>query len=235
MSLHLARIGDHHPPDMRVGSPRPLRVALPVASITTSSSCVSVRANAARWSRVMPIRPSRLDRAVVQHHRLGEDAMNVQSNNPHRLASSCCRDPRELAGNTATTDPRSQRIRASRRGGQITARALSPWFKGRPARTHVLPAPHVPDGLTIAPTQRSAERQGTEAIMPDNGKVERFIQTALREWAYAQAYPTSDHRAAELPIWLHRYNWHRPHGSLKSKPPISRLALAEDNLLRLHS
>ena len=68
-----------------------------------------------------------------------------------------------------------------------------------------------------------------------NGKAERFIQTALREWAYAQAYPNSDHRAAELPIWLHRYNWHRPHGSLKSKPPISRLALAEDNLLRLHT
>jgi len=68
-----------------------------------------------------------------------------------------------------------------------------------------------------------------------NGKAERFIQTALREWAYAQAYPTSDQRAAELPIWLHRYNWHRPHGSLKSKPPISRLALTGDNLLRLHS
>lgn len=68
-----------------------------------------------------------------------------------------------------------------------------------------------------------------------NGKAERFIQTALREWAYAQAYPTSDRRAEELPIWLHRYNWHRPHGSLKSKTPISRLSLAEDNLLRLHT
>lgn len=67
-----------------------------------------------------------------------------------------------------------------------------------------------------------------------NGKAERFIQTALREWAYAQAYPTSDRRADELPFWLHRYNWHRPHGSLKSKPPISRLGLTENNLLRLH-
>jgi transposase InsO family protein len=67
-----------------------------------------------------------------------------------------------------------------------------------------------------------------------NGKAERFIQTALREWAYAQAYPTSDRRAAELPAWLHRYNWHRPHASLNAKPPISRLALAEDNLLSLH-
>lgn len=68
-----------------------------------------------------------------------------------------------------------------------------------------------------------------------NGKAERFIQTALREWAYAIAYPSSDSRAAHLPTWLHRYNWHRPHGSLKSKTPICRLNLSEDNLLRLHT
>ena len=68
-----------------------------------------------------------------------------------------------------------------------------------------------------------------------NGKAERFVQTSLREWAYACAYNSSDERAAELPVWLHRYNWHRPHGCLGSKPPISRLALTEDNLLRLHN
>lgn len=68
-----------------------------------------------------------------------------------------------------------------------------------------------------------------------NGKAERFIQTALREWAYARAYPNSQRRAEELPRWMHRYNWQRPHSSIKSKPPISRLALTEDNLLRLDS
>jgi transposase InsO family protein len=68
-----------------------------------------------------------------------------------------------------------------------------------------------------------------------NGKAERFIQTALREWAYAQAYLTSDHRADELPRWIHRYNWHRPHGGIKSQTPISRLGLTGNNLLRLHS
>jgi len=68
-----------------------------------------------------------------------------------------------------------------------------------------------------------------------NGKAERFIQTALREWAYAQAYSSSEHRAAALPLWLHRYNWHRPHASLDAKPPISRIGLTDDNLLRLHS
>src|SRR6266481_3002914 len=68
-----------------------------------------------------------------------------------------------------------------------------------------------------------------------NGKAERFVQTSLREWAYARAYLTSDDRARHLPEWLHRYNWHRPHHSLKSKPPISRLGLTDDNLLRLHT
>ncbi len=68
-----------------------------------------------------------------------------------------------------------------------------------------------------------------------NGKAERFIQTALRESAYARAYQSSDQRSAELFNWLHRYNWHRPHGSLKANTPISRLGLSEDNLLRLHN
>jgi len=68
-----------------------------------------------------------------------------------------------------------------------------------------------------------------------NGKAERFIQSALREWAYARAYQNSDQRSAELLDWLHRYNWHRPHGSLDAEPPISRLNLSEDNLLRLHT
>jgi transposase InsO family protein len=67
-----------------------------------------------------------------------------------------------------------------------------------------------------------------------NGKAERFVQTSLREWAYARAYDTSHQRAAELPVWLHRYNWHRPHGSLGAKPPISRIPLTKDNLLSLH-
>ena len=68
-----------------------------------------------------------------------------------------------------------------------------------------------------------------------NGKAERFIQTALREWAYARAYDTSDQRAADLPIWSHMYNWHRPHGGINDQTPISRLGMNRDNLLRLHS
>jgi transposase InsO family protein len=67
-----------------------------------------------------------------------------------------------------------------------------------------------------------------------NGKAERFIQTALREWAYARSYQNSNERSQELRPWLHQYNWHRPHGSLGASPPISRSALDRNNLLRLH-
>jgi transposase InsO family protein len=67
-----------------------------------------------------------------------------------------------------------------------------------------------------------------------NGKAERFIQTSLREWAYAQAYENSRQRKDRLPIWLHRYNWHRPHAGINAKTPISRLGLTENNVLRFH-
>jgi transposase InsO family protein len=70
--------------------------------------------------------------------------------------------------------------------------------------------------------------------MPGNGKAERFIQTALREWAYATAFEDSQQRHRALPTWLHRYNWHRPHASLAREAPISRLGLTGNNLLSLH-
>ncbi len=56
-----------------------------------------------------------------------------------------------------------------------------------------------------------------------NGKAERLIQTLLNEWAYARLYGSSAERAAALPLYLDRYNYRRPHGSLSHQPPASRL------------
>jgi transposase InsO family protein len=56
-----------------------------------------------------------------------------------------------------------------------------------------------------------------------NGKAERFIQTALREWAYAEHWCSSEERDAQLQPWLDFYNHQRPHASLNHKPPSSRL------------
>jgi transposase InsO family protein len=65
-----------------------------------------------------------------------------------------------------------------------------------------------------------------------NGKAERFIQTLLREWAYAYRYPSSQHRADELPPWMHHYNFHRPHSATEHKPPACRLGFDGNNVLR---
>jgi transposase InsO family protein len=60
-----------------------------------------------------------------------------------------------------------------------------------------------------------------------NGKAERFIQTMLRDWAYAAVYRNSDHRTATLPTFLDWYNNRRPHGSLGKRTPASLLEADE--------
>jgi transposase InsO family protein len=62
-----------------------------------------------------------------------------------------------------------------------------------------------------------------------NGKAERFIQTSIREWAYAAPFNTSADRTRAMHPWLHAYNTERPHAAHNGKPPLSRLA--RDNLL----
>lgn len=69
-----------------------------------------------------------------------------------------------------------------------------------------------------------------------NGKAERFIQTLLREWAYAAPYSGSKARARALPRWLGYYNRRRPHSSLDDVPPIARIRSGPvNNVLRNHS
>ena len=76
----------------------------------------------------------------------------------------------------------------------------------------------------------------TRAYRPQtNGKAERFIQSALREWAYGIAYHHSTDRTIMLERWIHHYNWHRPHQGISGMTPISRLAQSRNNLLTLHS
>ncbi|MFL5936247.1 MAG: integrase core domain-containing protein [Gaiellaceae bacterium] len=68
-------------------------------------------------------------------------------------------------------------------------------------------------------------RRYTRAYRPrTNGKAERFIQTLLRQWAYARSYPSSDRRARARPGYLRWYNRRRPHSALGARPPISRVS-----------
>ncbi len=57
-----------------------------------------------------------------------------------------------------------------------------------------------------------------------NGKVERFHQTLQAEWSYARKYRSNEQRLAELPRWLYRDNYRRPHGGIAGAVPASRLS-----------
>ena len=59
-----------------------------------------------------------------------------------------------------------------------------------------------------------------------NGKAERFIQTLLREWAYAQPYAHSWRRTRALRPWLRTYNTRRPHTAIGYQPPCTRFPRA---------
>jgi transposase InsO family protein len=85
-------------------------------------------------------------------------------------------------------------------------------------------SPYVSKLHAIACRELGLRHLRTQPYRPrTNGKAERFIQTMLREWAYGRLYATSAERTRTLPLWLDRYNWRRPHGSLGHRPPASRL------------
>lgn len=86
-------------------------------------------------------------------------------------------------------------------------------------------------------TQLGIRHKFTRAYRPQtNGKAERFIQSALREWAYGIAYDHSSERTAMLAKWQHYYNCHRPHAGIGNVPPMSRLKPASrNNVLTLHN
>jgi len=56
-----------------------------------------------------------------------------------------------------------------------------------------------------------------------NGKAERFIQTSLREWAYARPYSSSAERAQAIAPWINSYNLTRPHAGIGGLSPWTRM------------
>jgi transposase InsO family protein len=102
------------------------------------------------------------------------------------------------------------------------------WFAQRGVRVRQVMsdngAPYVSALWTTWCATHRVEHIRTRPYRPrTNGKAERFIQTMLREWAYAATYRTSEHRARALPAWIDYYNHQRPHGALGHKTPASRL------------
>ncbi len=107
------------------------------------------------------------------------------------------------------------------------ARAAA-WFRAKGVRIERVMTDNGPAYLSRAFARAcqglGARHLRTKPYTPrTNGKAERFIQTLIREWAYAWPYPSSARRTEALKPWLDHYNLRRPHASLGGKPPISRL------------
>jgi transposase InsO family protein len=102
------------------------------------------------------------------------------------------------------------------------------WFKERGVRIQALMSDngsaYVAHAYRHALTELGLRHLRIQPYRPrTNGKAERFIQTLLNDWAYERIYGSSAERSAALPLFLERYNFKRPHGSLGHRPPASRL------------
>jgi hypothetical protein len=81
----------------------------------------------------------------------------------------------------------------------------------------VLPAPRVPDGLTISPSpfRKQAGIEAPADLIPDNGIVERFHKTMLDEFYRValrkKIYATIDDLQVDLDLWMREFNEVRPH------------------------
>src|SRR5215468_8989043 len=148
---------------------------------------------------------------------------------------------RELAGNTTPTDPRSQRIRASRKGRPCNEFGLA-------AQRLLAACPHLcapdapcPRWAHHTPFPREGRTPGVEIIMPDNGICERFHRTVLDEFyriAFRKKiYDTIDELQTDLDAWLVEYNYRRPHqgrwcfGKTPTQTFLDAIPLAKEKIM----
>jgi transposase InsO family protein len=162
------------------------------------------------------------DRALNRNRGIGWDFVHVAIDDASRLAVAQVAEDEK--GDTATALLR-RTVEHYRQRGIRVQRVMTD--NGSPYLSHAFKDACRSLGIRHLRTRPYTPRT--------NGKAERFIQTALREWAYACAYRSSAQRTTALQRWIHHYNWHRPHSALQSQPPISVLRLKGNNLLKLHT
>src|SRR6516165_5534423 len=195
--------------------------ALPVASTTTMSSLVSFFAKASRRWRRMSTRPSRLSLPSSQA---------TASAKARWISSPMMRMPAPSVSGSFKGSWRATRhllIRARgasgkvARGGHVTSSGSRPTVYGRPARTFVLPAPRVPDGLTISPVpfREQPDNEAPTDLIPDNGQVERMNRTVKDATVKRYFYETHNELRAHLRHFVDAYNFARRLKTLRGLTP----------------
>ena len=195
------RVGHHHPADVRLEQPGDrVRVARRLDRDLVLGARLS--ANSRSASGVVAICPAWRTTPVLPDRDLRELAMHIQ---PDTSAASLAHlrpsvDRWETGGQTTPTDPRSQRIRASRRGGQLLTRARSPTYKNGLPDLRLLPDAPVPDGRTVL-TSPDANRS-VEAVrghsrhlppfIPDTNAIEALNRQLRKAVKTKGHFPTED-------------------------------------------
>jgi transposase InsO family protein len=153
----------------------------------------------------------RTSSAAAKRRRLGYDVVHAIVDDHSRLAYAEVLADAKAATVTGFLE-RALAFYASH--GIVASRLMSDnaWSYVKNRSLRELLARHAIRHLTIKPRRPRT-----------NGKVERFIQTLEREWAYGLVYASSNHRSRALPHWLNHYNTRRGHSSLGDRPPISRV------------
>ncbi|MFW6193568.1 MAG: IS481 family transposase [Gemmatimonadota bacterium] len=146
----------------------------------------------------------------------------------------CVDDASRVAYAEILPDEKKERVTA------FTERAIR-WFEDRGVGIQRIMTDNGP-GYRSKLLRKALEARGVKHIFTrpytprTNGKAERFIRTALQEWAYARPYGHSNERTAALTAFLNYYNCGRPHGGIDGDTPQQRLSeLALHNVLEKHN
>ena len=180
-----------------------------------------VRYERQRPGELLHLDTKKLGRFRQVGHRITGDRRRPPRGGGYEFAHVCIDDHSRLAYVEVLTHERAETATAFLR------RAVR-WFRRQGIPTERVLSDnggcYVSHEFAGACHELGVQPRRTRPYRPEtNGKAERFIQTLLREWAYARPYRTSNQRTKHLAPWLSYYNRQRPHSALRGLPPQSRI------------
>jgi transposase InsO family protein len=193
---------------------------------------ISTRYEHAAVGDLLHLDTKKLGRITRLGHRISGDRRQQARGAGWEFVHVAVDDHSRVAYVEVLPDERTEAVRS------FVRRALR-WFRARGVRIHRIltdnGSAYLSRGFRATCRALRVGHRRTRPYTPrTNGKAERFIQTMLREWAYARPYYTAGDRRRLLSGWLEHYNCARPHTALGKQPPMSRFP-GGNNLMRAHS
>lgn len=187
-----------------------------------------IRYERSRPGELLHIDTKKLGRIGRVGHRINQDRTTRVRGIGWELYHVCIDDATRIAYTEILPDEKGETCAA------FLTRAIE-WFERNGVRIERVMTDNG-SGYRSHAFRRALEAKGarhlkTRPYTPrTNGKAERFIQTSLKEWAYARPYRGSSERLAALAPWIRFYNTCRPHMGIGGKSPQLRLRELVNNV-----